>query len=87
MDLVLWLTAGYLALSAMVVAIATFVLYRALRGVTRLVFGPEPVFGSDARTRVIAFGVAALAFPSVVPWAVYLSVWVFIALFSDFPRW
>jgi hypothetical protein len=85
--LVMWVTTGYIVLSAVVLLAIAVILYRLVRAFWRILFGREPVFGADARTRVIAFGVSAILFPTVLPWAVYMSVWGFVAVFSDLPRW
>ena len=86
-SLVNWVTAVYLILSALVILFATITICRVLNSLRRVIFGPEAVLGTDPRTRTIAFGVAALAFPNVLVWTVYLSTWVFVALFSELPRW
>lgn len=86
-ELPLWFTVAYVTLAAVFLLIGARLLYRLFRGAARRLSDAGVVFGTDPRTRVISFGIAALLFPSVIPWVFYATVSSFIALFSDLPRW
>ena len=66
-DLQFWATAIYVASAVLLFLIVLFISYRIVRGLLRLVFGANSLFGSDGRVKLITLGVSALLFSEVLP--------------------
>ena len=81
----MWAKVAYVGVSVVTLIIAAVIAYRIVRGFVRSVGGSGSVFGTDARSRVIGFGLANLLFPRVLPELVRLTVALFVGIFGDIP--
>ena len=75
-----WARVAYIVVSPVTLLLTAVIVLRLVRGVLRAISGGGSVFGTDARSRVIGFELAAMLFPQVLPELVRLTV----ALFGDF---
>lgn len=79
-------TAAYIGLSLISILMVVIILFRLLKGVLRSVALAGTVFGTDMRTRLISFGIAAILFPTVLPKLILVAFVVFMGLFQHIPR-